>query len=515
MGNRPILADTIQTLPGAIGWWAERTPEAPALQTLDRPTVTYRDLHRAIRRGAARLSRFGIEREDRIAVVLGDGLDPVVALLTAMSAAGAAPLSVSQTPRELERDLRRLNARLIIVDPDRTPDLAELASVLGTPVLTVSHLTNAYPESGADWETTSFSDLDVDPDATMLIAHTSGTTALPKRVPITHRMQLAAARARNSRREFGPDDAGLLLAPIASVMFLTNLITMLVSGGNSIVFPGLAPLPALRAFRDLQPTWVLAGLPLYNAMLQALERDTNLDLDANTRLRFVSWGGAGADPAFVERLTLAFGVCPDSTYGLSEASAVAVPGRAGQQSPRSVGRAAACAIRITGDDGQELGAGERGYIEIRGPSLFTGYLDDPEATAAAFTADGWFRTGDLGHLDSSGALFLGGRITEQINRGGVKIAPAEVESILLAHPAVIDAAVFAVPDAVLGEEAVAAVVLEPGRDASARDLRAWMLDRLTIAKSPRRIWFVTALPRTETGKVQRGELTRRWMQQAR
>ena len=149
-----------------------------------------------------------------------------------------------------------------------------------------------------------------------------------------------------------------------------------------------------------------------------------------------------------------------------------------------------------------------GEITVRGPGVFSGYLGGPEATAAAFFPGGWYRTGDLGYLDDEGYLFVTGRLREMINRGGEKIAPTEIDEVLRTHPAVADAAAFAIPDPRLGEEVAAAVVLREEGALDARTLRRWMAGRLSPHKVPRRIWFVDALPRTGSGKVQRGELSR-------
>jgi acyl-CoA synthetase (AMP-forming)/AMP-acid ligase II len=151
-----------------------------------------------------------------------------------------------------------------------------------------------------------------------------------------------------------------------------------------------------------------------------------------------------------------------------------------------------------------------GEITVQGPGVFSGYLDDPAATAAAFFPGGWYRTGDLGSLDDDGYLFVTGRLREMINRGGEKIAPTELDEVLRAHPAIADAAAFAIPDARLGEEIAAAVVLRRGGTMDERGLRRWAARRLSPHKIPRRIWFVDALPRTGSGKIQRGELTRRF-----
>ena len=171
-------------------------------------------------------------------------------------------------------------------------------------------------------------------------------------------------------------------------------------------------------------------------------------------------------------------------------------------------------VRFVGPDGVEAAAGSEGEIWVRGPRVMSGYLDDAEMTAAVLSPDGWYRTGDLGYLDEDGFLFLTGRLNDLINRGGEKIAPAEVDAALLAHPAVAEAAAFSVPDARLGEDVVAAVVLRDGIALKPRELRAWMLGRLSPTRTPRRIWVVDALPRTETGKVRRGVLAERFAERA-
>jgi acyl-CoA synthetase (AMP-forming)/AMP-acid ligase II len=138
------------------------------------------------------------------------------------------------------------------------------------------------------------------------------------------------------------------------------------------------------------------------------------------------------------------------------------------------------------------------------------YLGDPEATAQSFGSAETFRTGDIGILDDDGALRLTGRIKEIINRGGEKVAPAEIDATLLTHPAVAEAASFSLPDRRLGEEVAAAVVRRAGANITERDLRRYAARRLAPAKVPRRIWFVDVLPRTVTGKVRRGELAQRF-----
>ncbi|MGH2615554.1 MAG: class I adenylate-forming enzyme family protein [Thermomicrobiales bacterium] len=499
----------MQTILETIAIWAERTPDAAALLALDFPPLSYGALHGQMLTGMQRLRDLGIRQEDRIAVLLGDDLDDTVTLLTTMSAATAAPLSPSLTTAELSRDLRRLDARALVVGTGGDSGAVACARDLGLPIIPQRWLcvTPVGLAKGSDTITNAD---DPTPDDVMLIAHTSGTTSVPKRVPITHRMQFAAAEARNRLRGITHTDRCLLLAPGSTVMFLTNFVTMLVAGGSTVRVPHLDPLAALRANAELQPTWILATPPVYHGMLLALP--SRPEFFWNPRLRLVNWGGAGADAGLVSQLERAFGAPCDSNYGMSEASAIAAPGAPGTARPGSVGVAAAGEIRVVGDAGQVLSAGETGEIVVRGPHVFGGYLDDPAATAAAFDDAGRFRTGDLGYLDSNGHLFLTGRANDRVNRGGMKIAPAEIEQVLLAQPALAEAVAFAVPDVHWGEDIVAAVALKPGKTVTARSLRSWLLDHLAPSKVPHRIWFLDEFPRTDTGKVQRHELARLWQE---
>jgi acyl-CoA synthetase (AMP-forming)/AMP-acid ligase II len=173
-----------------------------------------------------------------------------------------------------------------------------------------------------------------------------------------------------------------------------------------------------------------------------------------------------------------------------------------QRKPGSVGVATGPQVAVMDEAGSLLAAGETGEIVIRGANVTHGYENNPTANQSAFT-DGWFRTGDQGHLDEDGFLYLTGRIKEIINRGGEKIAPREVDEALMAHPAVAQAVAFAVPHAKLGEDIAAAVVLRPEAEASERELRDFAATRLADFKVPRTILILDEIPKGPTGKLQR------------
>ena len=227
------------------------------------------------------------------------------------------------------------------------------------------------------------------------------------------------------------------------------------------------------------------------------------------RLRLVRSSSAALPPQVLAELEKTFGAPVIESYGMTEAAhqmaSNPLPPQA--RKPGSVGPAAGPEVSIMSEAGEFLALGETGEVVIRGPNVTSGYARNPEANAAAFT-DGWFRTGDQGRLDEDGYLFLAGRLKEIINRGGEKISPREIDEVLLDHPAVAQASAFAVPHDKLGEEVAAAVVLEPGHEATDKEIRSFAAERLADFKVPRRILILDEIPKGATGKVQRVSLAK-------
>jgi acyl-CoA synthetase (AMP-forming)/AMP-acid ligase II len=241
---------------------------------------------------------------------------------------------------------------------------------------------------------------------------------------------------------------------------------------------------------------------MHQAILARAKR--NAEAVAGSDLRFIRSSSASLPPQVMAALEATFDAPVIEAYAMTEAAhqmcSNPLPPRA--RKPGFVGPAAGPEVAIMDDAGTFLDAGVEGEIVIRGPNVTAGYINRPEANATAFHGD-WFRTGDQGFMDADGYVKITGRLKEIINRGGEKVAPVEVDEVLLDHDAVQQVCTFAMPHDKLGEEVAAAVVLAPGAEVSGSDLRRFAAERLADFKTPRRIVFVDEIPKGPTGKIQR------------
>jgi oxalate---CoA ligase len=293
--------------------------------------------------------------------------------------------------------------------------------------------------------------------------------------------------------------------PLSFGMGAHSLCATLCAGGAAIL-PERSPDDILRTIGRWRPTWAYIVPALLEAILEVGP------IEGSTLSEWQGVGVAGMAPSrtLADRVEAMLGVSLAEGYGCGEAGLIAGTQRAGEQAPGEMDRVFTPGIATVDDRGVLTAAGVAGEIVVWGPQVSTAYVGDPPGTVASFSPDGGFRTGDVGVLEDGGRLRLVGRAKEIINRGGEKLAPAEIEAALMNHPAVAEAAVFPVPHARLGEEVAAAVIPCPGAVVSERDLRRHVANHLALAKVPHRIWFVDALPRTATGKIRRGELARKF-----
>jgi long-chain acyl-CoA synthetase len=440
---------------------ARRHPQREALRRGGR-RVTYAQLDRASAQVARRLAAQGIGPGDRVALMVPNVPEFAAAYYGVLRAGAiAVPLDVDLTSHELRAARADCGAALLIAW--RALRSFDEPAWLVAPG---SFFDDAEPDAAVERA----------PEDTAVILYTSGTTAEPKGVELTHANLLANARVTADLFAYGGGDAVLAALPLAHAFGQTCTL-------NAPLLAGAAVVLADR-FGLADGVTVLVGVPSMYARLLA---------DGGTgspALRLCVSGGAPLAPELLDAGEQALGVRLLEGYGLTETSPVAAFNRLSDpRRPGSIG---------TPVDGVEMQLRD-GEIVIRGHNVMKGYWNRPEATRAVLSEDGWLRTGDLARVDGDGAFRIVGRRRELIIRDGRNVHPREVEDVLHGHPEVVEAAVLGIPDPLLGEEVAACVVVAPGGTVTEEELRDYARER--TARYPRHIWFAPALPHTSTGKV--------------
>ncbi|MBR1227529.1 AMP-binding protein [Bradyrhizobium sp. AUGA SZCCT0176] len=495
------------TLGQVIGRTASRFPDQPAIVSTRFAPLTYRDLQDQLDGIRRQLRLAGFDCKARIGVLMPNGAEAVLAIVAVACCSIAVPLDPRLSEAEFDQRLDMLRLDALLAPQGRAFEARQAAERRRIAVIEAAPIGRGALGLNIAVQVSSSPAIDAEPDpgSPAFILQTSGTTAQPKLIPFSHSNMLAAAARLQAWFGLTPWDRCLSVSsPYYSHGLKVTVFTPLLTGG-SIAVPANSAILALDEWLDiLRPTWYSAGPTLHTAVLdkaKSLE-----DAPAAHTLRLVVSGGAPLAKEVQNDLQRVLGVPVLEHYGSSEAAQIAAnlpppgpnrPGTCGQPWPDTVA--------IVGEDGHPLRAGERGEVWVRGPTVISGYLDAPELNQAAFK-EGWLRTGDIGSLDKDGFLSLHGRLSELINRGGEKISPAEVDSALLRHPAVAEAAAFAIPHPRLGEDVAAAIVRHPGAQATPAELRQFLQHALASFKIPRRILILDQLPKGATGKVQRRRL---------
>jgi acyl-CoA synthetase (AMP-forming)/AMP-acid ligase II len=468
--------------------------------------VSYQSLGEQVERLAAQFSGAGLKAGEVVAIMLPNGLEFLVVFLALTRARlVAAPINPADKIAELRFFIAAGQARAVISESDNSM-AAEAGAALAIPIWQ-PRLEPSGIVSLPQLSPSSRSSLDAPRrDDVALLMYTSGTTGQPKRVPLTHANVVCSAIEIASHYGLKPADRSLVVMPLFHGHGLIGAaLSTLASGGALIVPPRFSASGFWPLFRAHHATWYTAVPTIHQVLLARADSDGAPDRGA----RFIRSCSAALAPAVLANLEQRFGAPVLEAYGMTEAAhqVASNPLPPLPHKPASVGFGTGVEIAIIDGTGKRLAANAAGEVVVRGPSVMNGYRDNPEANTAAFI-DGWFRTGDIGVLDSDGYLSLTGRIKEMINQGGEKISPEEIEAVLLEHPAVAEAAAFGVADAKYGEEVWAAVVLKGDADADA--LKAFCRARLADFKVPKQIRIVSALPKNATGKIERRDLSARF-----
>lgn len=344
----------------------------------------------------------------------------------------------------------------------------------------------------------------VNPDDTAVLLYTSGTTAAPKGVQLTHENLRSNAVDTIAALEFDPDQRFLnILPPFHVFGLLANVIVPVFLRCSVFAIPRFSPVQVVKAVESHDITVMLAIPSMYAAMLRL--KSANKE-----KFRSLILGISGGEPlpdrvrtAFEER----FGVALREGYGLTETSPVIALATQRNYRPGTVGKPVRnVELRFVGDDGHDVPEGEEGELWVKGPGVMKGYYNQPEVTREVLDDDGWFRTGDIARLDEDGFLAITGRKKEMMIIGGENVFPREIEAVLEDHEDVLQAAVIGIPDDSRGEAPVAFVLCRDGATATEIDLRSHAKKALAGYKVPKQVHIRDDLPKSSTGKILKRKL---------
>ncbi|KQX78545.1 long-chain fatty acid--CoA ligase [Streptomyces sp. Root1310] len=483
-------------------------PDAVAVTQEDR-RLTVRTLHDRVNRLAAGLTELGIGRGDVVGLLLHNRPE-FLELVYAVNRVGAVflPLNYRLSEDEWAYILDHSRARAVVTEPEflraadriaERPTGPERLILVDGPV--PSDRWTGYEALLERHRGARVEPVDVEPDDLQRLMYTSGTTSRPKGVRITYGNLHAKNVAQIVQFGLTAADITLVAGPLYHVGGLDMpALAVLYAGGGVVLQRRFDAAGVLRAVEEHRVTNAWLAPVMVNAVLEVPDRESY----DTTSMRFIVGGGEKTPEPVLRRIMGAF---PNAwfadAYGLTETvsgdtfldreHALSKLGSVGRPVPHT-------RVRIVDDTDREVPAGEPGEITLRGPKVFAGYWRDEKATAAALR-DGWFHTGDIGHLDEDGFLYIDDRKKDMIVSGGENIATPEVERVLYEHPAVLEAAVVGLAHPRWGEVPRAFVVFRPGASAGADELREFCRERLAGFKVPARFDLVGELPRTPSGKV--------------
>lgn len=493
------------TVSRALRLTAERHPDRPAV-TCGEASLTHGELNARGNRLANGLAAAGFGKGDRLGVVLPNGVDyVVVAYAVAKAGIVMVPLNYRLRGPELVYHLADADADGLIFGPSyRTavdeakanlPGLRTVAAGAAAPgdVASLAELELAP----ADEPAVSVSEEDL-----FYLGYTSGTTGRPKGAMITHRNRALAYHYW--ALEYGVDerDVALHAGPFHHTAPFGFTLMQLWMGGRVVILPAFDPRDALVTMARAGVTWTFMVPFMLNALLSLPAAE--LASHRPRALRFVISAASPLPTATKEGLLDTFPeVGVHEFYGATEAGVVTnLRPEEQRRKVRCVGKPILdTEVRVLTPAGEEAKPGEIGELHMKGPTLFAGYWNAPDMTAAAIRDDGWSTLGDLAYVDDEGYVYIVDRIKDVIKSGGVNIFPTEIEEALLSHPAVYEAAVVGAPDDRWGEAARAVVVLRPGAVAEAEEILRHCRGLLADYKVPKAVEFRDSLPRSPAGKI--------------
>ena len=480
---------------------AARFPNRTAYTFLNQST-TYAELDKLVDCASSGLCGAGIRKGDRVALILGNCPEFVIAYYGILRAgAVVVPINPAYTSGEISYILSNSQAQAVIthssLESTMTPlreKLEQLKMVIYTESIdsewTWEHLIQV---TEGIFESTS-----IDKDDLAVILYTSGTTGKPKGAMLSHRNLASNAAAMSQLAEFTEEDRIIAVLPMFHVFSIATCINIPIASGAAIVIvPKFSPTDVINSIRREKAT-IFAGVPtMFSFLLQVLGA-TAKDFSS---IRACFSGGASIPVELLHRFEEKFQVPVLEGYGLSETAPVTAfnPLR-GTRKPGSVGiEIPEVKNKVVDPNGMEVPRGEIGELIVKGPNVMMGYLGMPEATSSALK-DGWFYTGDLARMDEEGYIYIVDRKKDMILVGGYNVFPREVEEVLYQHPAIVETAVIGMPDKEYGEIVMAFVVTND-EDITMDDILYFCQDKLAKYKLPKQVEFMKELPKNSTGKI--------------
>jgi len=471
-------------------------------------TLDYAGLGRLCTQLAAWFDANGIAPGDHVAMVLPNGLTASALFLSTIAAGRTiVPLSLIAQPEQLRYVLAHCEAKCVLTSQEHaqrvkqqlTSSDQQLVVVDPRRLLGGPWISNDPMAAAA---TPSLSSLETSAETDALLMYTSGTTGVPKGVPLTHGALLHAATAVAAWHGLTPQDRVLSALPLYHINGqVIATLAPFVSGGSLVAPEKFSVSQWWNDVMTYECTWVNMVPTIIAYLLNGADQAPL----ALPNVRFGRSASAPLPPEHQRAFESRFGFPIVEAMGMTETSSVVFcnPMPPAERKIGSPGKPIAVEVKVVDESGEPQPDGVSGEIYLRGPSVLKSYFRSTEQTASAFSTDGWLRSGDLGYRDTDGFFFITGRLKELIIKGGENIAPREIDEVLLQHPDILEAAAVGMPDEAYGQEILAAVVLKPDCQLSEAALRVFCEQNLGRYKTPREFKFLDELPKGASGKVQR------------
>lgn len=469
--------------------------------------MTYGQLRSACLRFAAYAARRGLQKSDKISFMMGNGYQSARLFLGTMYAGFViSPLNLQAQPSQLTYTLEHSDTKLVFVTAFQHERLLEALEGVNRHV-DVAVIDKDAEEIFDDGELPVSDLLEVGEEDPALLLYTSGTTGKPKGAILSNKNMVVSGGISAMSHELVPEDRGLVSLPIFHINAETVSVMGALASGSSLVMPErFSASNFWQLLSDYACTWFSVVPTIISYLVSGTETE-GMGYDLGT-VRFGRSASAPLPPSLHKEFEAKFNISIVETMGLTETGAPVFsnPMDPAKRKYGTPGCPVGVEVKIIDKEGNTLPVGVDGEIMIKGDCVMKEYYKDPEKTAQAVEPDGWFHTGDVGHVDEDGFVFVTGRIKELIIKGGENISPREIDECFYCHPAILNAAACGIPDRHYGEEIMVCYTVKPGCSCTQDELRQYALKHLGKYKSPKLIVCLDELPTGPSGKIQRLKL---------